>query len=1107
MGLRSRLVKMFGPTPEAMRAGEVASQMTSASPFSPGQPISPYDGFSRTPRTYDFTSGYNIAARPRTQERVSFDALKGLIDAYDIAQICIWHRIDSIRSLDWSLVAADEHDGDVSDAIKTGMALLKKPDHDQPFSTWLSAWLYDILAYDAGALYRMRNRRGDPIGLRVVDGKSIAPLLDYWGNIPAMPAEAYVQFANGLPWNWLTRADLVYDPYRKTSDTPYGKAPLETIMLNANTDLRFQAYFLQRFTDGNIPAAFASAPETWSPEQIEQFQTFWDALLYGDQTAKSQIKWMPGGSKIEWSNEKPFSDEFSLFLMRKTAAAYHVVPSDLGFTETVNRSSGESQADVQHRVGDLPLLKHVQGGLSTFLQDDAGLPLKFLFDLGEEQADRVDQAKADKIYVDMGAISATDVREMRYGLSEPDGVPVPRYVFTERSGPIPLASLYGVAGQIDPATAAPAPGTELPHTVFSPAEGVAPTPPLKDAPLAVEEYGAGAMTPEPPPQPPYPAAVAKDAAPGVTSGITTGTGIVGYDGPGSGDDDEDEDDDTTETPAEGLEEQVRKELSAFRRFKQARRRSGTWRDFEFRTVGAVQGHNLNDAGRLAVRKDTGQVAVAGLAVRAADTGRVLMLQRALDDEDPAGGTWEFPGGHVEGDETPLLAAWREWAEETGCIPPPGRQTGSWQNGIYQGIVWDVPDESAVPIRDTHGIVNPDDPDGDRTEAIAWWRPAQLIGNPSVRPELLDSLECVMDALDIAPEDLAPAEGDGAVCPCGWLVVYDELNGWQHDDGSVSHDDGESVSDKIAAAAGDAGPKADGVGLAKAAAFVERREDHLAAARERVTSQVLDAAADVRDGRRTVPAAEADLIAALLDGYQRAMAAGSRDAADDEGVPVVDLSGQAAARAENQRGYVAAMLENAAAGVVKAESPRADLYGAGLTGAYNSAYGETVQASGGDYEIVWNLGATDHCVVCLGLEGQSFSFDDLPFYPGDGNFGSGGGTCEGGPCCGCWLAYRERGQTLATGENTQRPDSVGYYADQNALITAARDAMQQARAEFLATIPAGAAGRAMTRDAIRRQLADLANAYIRAHGGYSGVSVEPQDIPAQMVADLLPKHAR
>jgi ADP-ribose pyrophosphatase YjhB (NUDIX family) len=783
MGVRDRLAKVFGSNsvPAAMENAEAASHMTPASPFSPGEPIGPYDGYQRTPRSQDFVTGYNISARPRSHERVAFDTLKGLIDSYDIASMCIWHRIDSIRSLDWSLIAAKGYGGDVTDSIPTGMAALKRPDRELPFESWLSEYLFDILAYDAGTLYRMRNRGGRAIGLRVVDGTSVAPLLDYWGNspTPAAPGDpeppAYVQYVQGLPWNWLTRSDLIYVPFRKVPGSPYGRAPLESILLNANTDLRFQAYFLQRFTEGNIPQAFASAPESWTPQQIEEFQTYWDSFMLGDQAMKSQIRWMPGGSEIAWSNEKDFTDSFSLFLMRKTAAAYHVVPADLGFTENVNRSSGESQADVQHRVGDLPLIKHVQGILSSFLQDDLGLPLRFAFDLGEEQVDRRDQAEADKIYVDMGAISPSDVREMRYGLPEPDGVPVPRFVFTTRSGPIPLSSLYAVSGQVDPSTAAPEPGADLPHTVFGGVEGAAPEPPIKTMPLAEQIYGSSAMPPAPPPQPSAP--VAKDNP---TSGITTGTGIVSYDLV--------RDDNTEGNETDEHAELAKAELDAFRRFRKARTRAGVWRDFEFRTIDPTRGRRLNQTGRLAVRKAAGDIAVAGLAMRAADTGRVLMLQRALDPEDPAAGCWEFPGGHLEGDESPLQGAWREWAEETGSIPPPGVQTGIWTsaNGIYQGIVWTVASEACVPVNGDRAITNPDDPDGDCVEAIAWWDPRQLVDNPAVRPELLESLPDVLAALgrtqdddssdDLAGVGKAAAPTAGADWP-GWNLDLHNANHW------------------------------------------------------------------------------------------------------------------------------------------------------------------------------------------------------------------------------------------------------------------------------------------------------------------------------------------
>lgn len=128
---------------------------------------------------------------------------------------------------------------------------------------------------------------------------------------------------------------------------------------------------------------------------------------------------------------------------------------------------------------------------------------------------------------------------------------------------------------------------------------------------------------------------------------------------------------------------------------------------------------------------------SGLAVLAADTGRLLMLQRALDDTDPASGQWEFPGGHIEDGENPLAAAKREWSEETGCIVPKGREVGSWRSGIYQGFVWLISKESSVNINpgNKRKVLNPDDPDGDMVEVVAWFRPGQLVENSNLRREL------------------------------------------------------------------------------------------------------------------------------------------------------------------------------------------------------------------------------------------------------------------------------------------------------------------------------------------------------------------------------------
>jgi len=142
--------------------------------------------------------------------------------------------------------------------------------------------------------------------------------------------------------------------------------------------------------------------------------------------------------------------------------------------------------------------------------------------------------------------------------------------------------------------------------------------------------------------------------------------------------------------------------------------------------------------------------VAGLAIMAKDTGRVLMLQRALIDSDPAAGKWEFPGGHIEDGERPIEAAKREWSEEVGVIVPNGKHVADWRSGIYQGFVWLVNSESAVTINRQAGrVLNPDDPDGDMVEVVAWINPADIMTNIMMRQEVQDCAGIIITALNKA----------------------------------------------------------------------------------------------------------------------------------------------------------------------------------------------------------------------------------------------------------------------------------------------------------------------------------------------------------------------
>ena len=157
---------------------------------------------------------------------------------------------------------------------------------------------------------------------------------------------------------------------------------------------------------------------------------------------------------------------------------------------------------------------------------------------------------------------------------------------------------------------------------------------------------------------------------------------------------------------------------------------------------------------------------AGLALKALDTGRVLLIQRALDPEDPAGGTWEFPGGSIEDGEAPEAAAFREFAEETGIqLPGTVQVVDGWRspNNIYQGYVAILPAEADIDINpgpNDRDVTNPDDPDGDAIETVAWWDIDTLADMPALRPEVRDTPWDVLTAAgseDAIGEDTGPTE--------------------------------------------------------------------------------------------------------------------------------------------------------------------------------------------------------------------------------------------------------------------------------------------------------------------------------------------------------------
>ncbi len=532
-------------------------------PFAPGKPLVPYYGYGRRPRTYDYRVGRNITTETRP-DRIPFATLEQVFTGYDIAQTCARHILADLRSMPLQFSPVEGYQGKVEKEIAQARKFLAKPDGYHPWAVWLSPLVMDVLMYDAGTLWRDRDRAGRVTGIQWVDGTTVAPMLDYFGFVPKPPAPAFQQFIQGIPWNWLTTDDIIYQPQWMVANSPYGVAPIETVLLNANTDVRLQMFFLEFFTAGAVPEMFVEAPaDMTDPDALAEFEETFNARLEGNQAARHGLQWLPAGAKpTPYKQIEQIDPKIAEYVMRRTIAAFGLVPQDLGVVQDVNRSTADTQMDTQFRISSKPNTAHYESILNGVLQDDLQLPVQVRFDDGREKEDRLMEAQAHQIYVSIGAESPDQVATDVLGLEVDPEHPVPRSIAVQGVGLVPLAYLQSVAGDIDPLTAAPVAGSVtaqpvgIAPAITKPMPGNQPGPNPQegptghggpnggegrpDAPTSAQQPASGGMVSNHPDegaygQPGYGVGEVEargkriKKAEGAAAGITTSTGIAGVD--------------------------------------------------------------------------------------------------------------------------------------------------------------------------------------------------------------------------------------------------------------------------------------------------------------------------------------------------------------------------------------------------------------------------------------------------------------------------------------------------------------------------------------------------------------------------------------------------
>lgn len=346
-------------------------------PLSPMKPLAPE---SVKGRILDFPTGYNLNTQARSYEAVTFAMLRNFADSYDLIRILIETRKDQMARLKWNIVPRDKNLNKrgapipvaTENKIDEVTAFFHRPDQEHFWAEWLSLVLEDLFVLDAPTLYRRKTIGGKLYALQPIDGGTIKRVIDDFGNTPMAPNPAYQQILKGYPAVDYSVDELIYRPRVNRTHKIYGYSPVEQIIMTINIGMRRQVWQLQSFTEGNMPEALIGTPDAWTPDQVAQFQTWFDSMLVNNTGERRRARFVPGGVAKGYVPTKP--DEIfgkaEEWLARVCCAAFSIAPQP--FVSQVNRATAETAHEAAISEGLAPVQNWVKALIDTVLIDDFG---------------------------------------------------------------------------------------------------------------------------------------------------------------------------------------------------------------------------------------------------------------------------------------------------------------------------------------------------------------------------------------------------------------------------------------------------------------------------------------------------------------------------------------------------------------------------------------------------------------------------------------------------------------------------------------------------------------------------------------------------------------
>ncbi|MEN6525839.1 MAG: phage portal protein [Candidatus Polarisedimenticolia bacterium] len=429
-------------------------------PMAPAPPIQPTEPLGRSPRAWVPPLGWNLGTVPRgnVPGLTPFATLRA-VASWDLVRCAINDLIGQIVGLDWVARGKSDLRGDPDPAdLARAKAFLAMPDaaNRVPLRAWLVRAVEEVVVTDALSLVPRRALDGTPLGLTQIDGATICPRVDVYGEYPLPPATAYQQIVYGRPETDFTLpggdAPLWYVPMSPRVDSPYGRSRVEAILLTANLAARSNNFDLSWFTEGNIPEAIYGMPADVGEEALQKMQDYFDEKFAGVDHARSgRVALLPDGKLMQFQ-QRQWSYDNAEWWGRLICWAIGV--SNLPLAKMMNRATSEQAEKGSTDSGTKPVAKFVAEILTRYLADELGIAdVEIAVDDAEAIAPETAQAR-DEGDARSGLRTLNEIRSERGLPPYPDAIGARPFVITG-SGPVYFDQPQPAAAPATPQPAAP----------------------------------------------------------------------------------------------------------------------------------------------------------------------------------------------------------------------------------------------------------------------------------------------------------------------------------------------------------------------------------------------------------------------------------------------------------------------------------------------------------------------------------------------------------------------------------------------------------------------------------------------------------------------------